>query len=28
MEEIGISDSRRIRGLGDNQRAKLLEAFG
>ena len=28
MEEIGISDSRRIRGLGDNQRAQLLEAFG
>ena len=28
MEEIGISDNRRIRGLGDNQRAQLLEAFG
>ena len=27
MEEIGISENRRIRGLGDNQRAKLLEAF-
>ena len=28
MEEVGISDNRRIRGLGDNQRAQLLEAFG
>jgi hypothetical protein len=28
MEEIGISETRRIRGLGDKQRAKLLEAFG
>ena len=27
MEEIGISETRRIRGLGDQQRAKLLEAF-
>lgn len=28
MEEFEISDSRRIRGLGDQQRRKLLEAFG
>lgn len=27
MEEIGISDSRRLRGLGDQQRAALLAAF-
>lgn len=27
MEEIGISDSRRVRGLGDQQRAALLKAF-
>lgn len=27
MEEIGISESRRVRGLGDQQRTKLLEAF-
>jgi len=27
MEEIGISETRRVRGLGDQQRAKLLEAF-
>lgn len=25
MEEIGISDTRRIQGLGDNQRKKLFE---
>ncbi|MGH9078001.1 MAG: integration host factor, actinobacterial type [Acidimicrobiales bacterium] len=25
MEEVGISDSRRIQGLGDQQRKKLLE---
>lgn len=25
MEEIGIAETRRVRGLGDNQRAKLLE---
>ncbi|MXW42454.1 MAG: integration host factor [Acidimicrobiia bacterium] len=25
MEEIGIADSRRIRGLGEQQRAALLE---
>lgn len=28
MEEFEISDSRRIRGLGDQQRRKLLDAFG
>ncbi|MFN8037932.1 MAG: integration host factor, actinobacterial type [Acidimicrobiales bacterium] len=27
MEEIGISDSRRVRGLGDQQRASLLQVF-
>lgn len=27
MEEIGISESRRLRGLGDQQRAALLKAF-
>lgn len=27
MEEIGISDTRRLRGLGDQQRKALLEAF-
>jgi signal recognition particle GTPase len=27
MEEIGISETRRVRGLGDQQRAKLLEVF-
>ena len=28
MEAIGIAESRRIRGLGDNQRRELLAAFG
>src|SRR5215204_4095921 len=28
MEEIGISDTRRVKGLGEQQRSKLLEAFG
>lgn len=28
MDEIGIADSRRIRGLGDQQRASLLERCG
>lgn len=28
MEDIGISESRRVRGLGANQSAKLLERFG
>lgn len=27
MEQIGISESRRLRGLGDQQRASLLKAF-
>jgi hypothetical protein len=27
MDEIGISETRRVRGLGDQQRNKLLEAF-
>ncbi len=27
MDEIGISETRRIRGLGDQQRKSLLEAF-
>lgn len=27
MEEIGIAEGRRLRGLGDNQREKLLAAF-
>lgn len=27
MEEIGIADTRRLRGLGTEQRAKLLKAF-
>ena len=25
MQEIGISDTRRVQGLGDNQRRKLFE---
>ena len=25
MEEIGISDARRVQGLGDNQRKRLFE---
>lgn len=28
MSEIGISESRRVRGLGPHQRAKLVEKFG
>lgn len=28
MEEIGISESRRVRGLGANQVAQLLDRFG
>ena len=28
MEEIGISESRRVRGLGQNQVAALLTRFG
>jgi len=27
MEEIGIADTRRVRGLGDQQRKALLDAF-
>ena len=27
METIGISDTRRVRGLGEQQRKALLEAF-
>jgi hypothetical protein len=27
MDEIGISDTRRVRGLGEQQRRSLLEAF-
>src|SRR4029450_1648067 len=27
MAEIGIADPRRVRGLGDQQRRSLLEAF-
>lgn len=27
MEEIGIADSRRVRGLGEQQRRALLQAF-
>ena len=27
MDEIGIADTRRIRGLGEQQRKALLEAF-
>lgn len=28
MADIGISESRRLRGLGGNQRRQLLEVFG
>ena len=28
MEEIGISDTRRVRGLGEQQRKALLADFG
>lgn len=28
MADIGIAENRRLRGLGDLQRARLLEAFG
>lgn len=27
MQEIGIADTRRVRGLGDQQRKALLETF-
>jgi ribosomal protein S13 len=28
MAELEIADNRRLRGVGANQRAALLEAFG
>jgi len=28
MDEVGISDSRRLRGLGSQQRAELVARFG
>jgi len=28
MKAVGIADNRRIRGLGDSQREKLLAIFG
>lgn len=28
MAEVGIAETRRIRGLGDQQRKALLDAFG
>ena len=28
MEEIGIADTRRVRGLGEQQRKALLDSFG
>src|SRR5438309_8959361 len=28
MEEVGISETRRIQGLGDKQRQKLFELLG
>lgn len=28
MEDVGISESRRVQGLGDNQRKKLFEELG
>lgn len=28
MEEFEISETRRVRGLGDQQKRKLLDAFG
>lgn len=28
MGDIGIAESRRVRGLGPHQRAKLVERFG
>ncbi len=28
MEEVGISEGRRVRGLGQNQQAALIERFG
>jgi signal recognition particle GTPase len=28
MDEVGISDTRRVQGLGEQQRRKLLEKLG
>jgi len=28
MDEIGIADTRRVRGLGEQQRRALLDVFG
>jgi ribosomal protein S13 len=28
MDEVGIADTRRLRGLGEQQRKALLAAFG
>jgi signal recognition particle GTPase len=28
MDEVGISDTRRVQGLGEHQRRKLLEKLG
>jgi transposase len=28
MEEVGIAETRRVRGLGANQSASLIEKFG
>lgn len=28
LDEIGIAENRTLRGIGDQQKAKLLEAFG
>ena len=28
MEQIGIAENRRLRGLGDNQRSQLLATLG
>jgi hypothetical protein len=28
MDEVGIAETRRVRGLGEQQRRALLEAFG
>lgn len=28
LDEVGISDTRRVQGLGDQQRRKLLEKLG
>jgi hypothetical protein len=27
LDEIGIADTRRVKGLGDNQRVRLLDAI-